>query len=164
MKVAQNVTSARTSVANTRTSVANKRTSVTFSSRDDTWHGYIDGETWLITIILAKTRTFVCNHNTRRVHRNVHLWGWALSQLGKVLVEKRLCMMARWVSKSGSLKSVKYFHSCAVVSKPWNDSNTRDAAALCKPLHHNKSGTSIALSTGPLQCTAPHQSSDTRVS
>lgn len=48
------------------------------------------------------------------------LLGWARSQLGKVLVEKRLWIREMWVSYSGSSRSRKYFHSWRGFSWPWN--------------------------------------------
>lgn len=48
------------------------------------------------------------------------LLGWARSQLGKVLVEKRLWIREMCVSYSGSSRSRKYFHSWRGFSWPWN--------------------------------------------
>lgn len=50
----------------------------------------------------------------------MYLCGWARSQLGNVLVEKRPWTRARWVMYESCCRSVKYSHSWDVDIKPYH--------------------------------------------
>lgn len=77
---------------------------------------------WKLMEILLIQLCTICDISVRGPFLYVapDLLGWARSQLGKVLVEKRLWIREMWVSYSGSSRSRKYFHSWRGFSWPWN--------------------------------------------